>query len=84
MCLTAVAGDLEKRLNHGITGREISIDSLHLSEATLDNGDAEYSSSVKRPGLFRISSGMAILPMSCKLEAIVITSRRSATKRPCA
>ena len=40
-CLTAVAGDLEKRLNHGITGREISIDSLHLSEATLDNGDAE-------------------------------------------
>ena len=43
-CLTAVAGDLEKRLNHGITGREISIDSLHLSEATLDNGDAEASS----------------------------------------
>ncbi|MFR5828860.1 MAG: diguanylate cyclase, partial [Adlercreutzia equolifaciens] len=43
-CLTAVAGDLEQRLNHGITGREISIDSLHLSEATLDNGDAEASS----------------------------------------
>lgn len=43
-CLEAVADDLEKRLNHGITGREISIDSLHLSEATLDNGDAEASS----------------------------------------
>ena len=43
-CLEAVAGDLEKRLNHGITGREISIDSLHLSEAALDNGDAEASS----------------------------------------
>ena len=39
-----MADDLEKRLNHGITGREISIDSLHLSEATLDNGDAEASS----------------------------------------
>lgn len=48
-CLTAVAGDLEKRLNHGITGREISIDSLHLSEATLDNGDAEASSRTLEP-----------------------------------
>lgn len=35
------------------------------------------SSSVKRPGLFRISSGMAILPMSCKLEAIVISEMSS-------
>ena len=47
-CLTAVAGDLEKRLNHGITGREISIDSLHLFEATLDNGDAEAHSRAAR------------------------------------
>ena len=35
------------------------------------------SSSVKRPGLFKISSGMAILPMSCRLEAIVMSEMSS-------
>lgn len=43
-CLTAVADDLESRLNRGVTGREISVDSLHLSEAALDNGVAKASS----------------------------------------
>lgn len=43
-CLTAVADDLENRLNRGVTGREISADSLHWADVTLDAGGAEASS----------------------------------------
>ncbi|MEC4175076.1 diguanylate cyclase [Adlercreutzia sp. R21] len=43
-CLAAVADDLENRLNRGVTGREIAVDTLHLAEGALDNGAAEASS----------------------------------------
>ncbi len=43
-CLTAVAGDLESRLNRGVTGREISIDTLRPRGTDVDEGSATASS----------------------------------------
>lgn len=43
-CLAAVADDLKNRLNRGVTGREIAVDSLRLTETALDAGEAEASS----------------------------------------
>ena len=39
------------------------------------------SSSVNRPGLLRISSGMAILPMSWRAEAVLITDMSAGVRR---
>ena len=43
-CLTAVADDLESRLNRGVTGREISVESLRVVDSARDAGEAEASS----------------------------------------
>ncbi|WP_302961960.1 diguanylate cyclase [uncultured Adlercreutzia sp.] len=43
-CLTAVADDLENRLNRGVTGREISADVLRPLGADVDEGSATASS----------------------------------------
>ncbi|MEE0706513.1 MAG: response regulator, partial [Adlercreutzia sp.] len=44
-CLTEVAGELESRLNRGVTGREVTNDTQRLVETALDAaGDAEVSS----------------------------------------
>ena len=43
-CLTAVADDLESRLNRGVTGREISVDSLRVVDSAREAGEAEASS----------------------------------------
>ena len=45
-CLTEVAGELESRLNRGVTGREVTNDTQRLVETALDAaaGDAQASS----------------------------------------
>lgn len=43
-CLTAVADDLKSRLNRGVTGREITTDSLRVTDTARDAGEAEASS----------------------------------------
>ena len=43
-CLTAVADDLESRLNRGVTGREISVESLRVVDSARDAGETEASS----------------------------------------